>query len=133
MTTQLPEAPSTVRRWHEMFNAKDFEQLAALLDDSVVVRSPVLEAPQEGKENALRLLGLVLSVIGDVISYQREWYGPDSAVLEFAGELDGITLQGVDIIRWNDSGRIVDLTVMARPLPALQHVSQVVQSKLAGG
>jgi hypothetical protein len=120
-----------VSRWREIFRTKRYELLPELLDENIVFRSPILDSPQVGKENVAPFLAMVLSVLGDVMNYQREWYAADSIVLEFAGELDGTPLQGTEILRWNDSGLVVELTVLGRPLAALQLVNATVQQMLA--
>jgi len=50
--------------------------------------------------------------------------GPHDAVLEFQVEIDGVAVNGVDMIRWNDEGRIVDFKVMIRPLKAINLIHQ---------
>jgi hypothetical protein len=131
MTRPLPEASTLVSRWREIFRTKRYELLPELLDENIVFRSPILDSPQEGKEKVAPFLAMVLSVLSDVMNYQREWYATDSVVLEFTGELDGTPLQGTEILRWNDSGLVEELTVLGRPLAALQLVNAKVQQMLA--
>ena len=59
-------------------------------------------------------------VLGPTLTYHHEWYDASSAILEFTAELEGLTVHGIDMIRWDDAGRIVEFTVMVRPYQALQ-------------
>ena len=64
-------------------------------------------------------------VLGPSLHHVSEWHDNSSAVLEFEAELEGIYVQGVDILRWNDEGRLVSFTVMARPLRGLEKVIEL--------
>lgn len=79
-----------------------------------------MHTPQIGKAIAAKYLQAALHVFGnDSFRYVREISGPYDAVLEFELELDAIAINGVDIIRWNDEGRIIEFKVMLRPLKAV--------------
>ena len=62
--------------------------------------------------------------------YVRELAGPRVAVLEFQVEIDGISVNGVDMITWNDEGRIVDFKVLIRPLKAVNLIHQKMAAML---
>jgi ketosteroid isomerase-like protein len=110
-----------LERWHAMVRAKDTAALDDLLDDDAVFISPVVHSPQEGKMKTALYLHAAMHVLNnDSFRYVDEWHAPNSAVLEFALELDGITINGVDMIWWNDAGRITRFKVMVRPLKAIQ-------------
>jgi hypothetical protein len=114
--------PAPVAAWHRIVDAQDPAGLAALLADDVVFRSPAVHTPQEGRAKAEAYLTAALAVLGPTIRYDREWYAPDGAVLEFHAELDGLLVHGVDMMRFDTDGRIVDFTVMVRPLRALNRL-----------
>jgi hypothetical protein len=79
-----------------------------------------VHTPQVGKALATMYLSAALLVIAnDTFRYVREVVGPRDAALEFQAEIDGITVNGIDLIRWDDTGRIVDFKVMVRPLKAV--------------
>ncbi len=110
----------TLRQWHQLVRNKTVGQLDDLLADEVVFYSPVVHSAQVGKAIAAKYLQAALQVFGnDSFHYVRELSGTHDAMLEFELELDGIAINGVDMIRWNDQGRIVEFKVMLRPLKAV--------------
>ncbi|MFC0529071.1 enoyl-CoA hydratase/isomerase family protein [Phytohabitans kaempferiae] len=125
------ELPEPVRRWHEMMRDRDLSPVTAILAESVEFRSPAVHAPQRGREATTRYLAAALAVLGGAIGYRRMWLAADSAVLEFAAVLEGIEIQGVDILRWGTDGRIEEITVLVRPHKALRHLIDAMAAKLA--
>ena len=110
----------TVTAWHELVRARSAEGLDALLADEVVFHSPVVHTPQVGKALTTLYLTAALQVIGNAsFRYVSEMVGTHDAALEFQVEIDGISVNGIDLIRWNEAGRIVDFKVMVRPLKAV--------------
>lgn len=116
---------TTIDRWHQLLASRNPAALDALLDDSVVFHSPILHRPQAGRELTTMYLTAAFHVlVNDSFRYVREVVGRNDAVLEFVVEIDGISVNGVDLIRWNDAGRITDFKVMLRPLKAINLVQQ---------
>lgn len=116
---------NTMERWHEIVRQRDATALAQILHDEVVFESPVVHTPQAGKPVTTLYLGAALKVLNnDSFHYLNEWHGPRSAVLEFETVLDGITVNGVDIIEWNAEGLITRFKVMVRPLKAINKVHE---------
>jgi ketosteroid isomerase-like protein len=112
-------------RWHQVVADRDARGLDALLADDVVFHSPVVHTPQRGKAITKHYLTAALHVFGnDSFRYVRELSGGNDAVLEFQVEIDGIQVNGVDMIRCDDDGRIVDFKVMIRPLKAVHLIHQ---------
>jgi hypothetical protein len=110
----------TMAAWHELVRTRNPEALDALLADEVVFHSPIVHTPQVGKAlTTMYLTAAVMVIANDTFTYVREVVGPRDAVLEFQCTIDGIEVNGVDMIRWNDDGRIVDFKVMVRPLKAV--------------
>ena len=122
----VPEAARTpLAAWHELVRTRSPSGLAALLADEVVFHSPVVHTPQRGKALALQYLLAAFEVFGnESFRYVREVAGDRDAVLEFEVEIDGIAVNGVDMIRWDASGRIVDFKVLIRPLKAVLGIQQ---------
>ena len=125
------DRPQTITRWHEVVAAKDPGLLDALLADEAVFRSPAVHTPQEGKELTTTYLSASLVVLGPTLIYRHGWYDVSSAILEFTAELEGLTLHGIDMIRWDDAGRITEFTVMVRPFKALQKLMELMLIQLA--
>src|SRR5690348_5353302 len=119
-----------IRRWHRIVETKDAVALADILAEDAVFHSPVVHTPQRGRELTRMYLTAALAVFGDGLHYVREIVGEHDAVLEFEADLDGVHVNGVDLIRWNASGRIVDFKVMVRPLRAINHLHQKMAEQL---
>jgi len=133
-------AKAGVEAWHAYVRDVKEETLDALLADDVVFLSPVVHTPQQGKPVTKLYLMAAFNVFpgddpgkaaaGEVagdkpegkFEYVREVVGTHDAVLEFETEIDGIFVNGVDMITWNDDGRISEFKVMIRPLKAIQKV-----------
>ncbi len=113
-----------LQRWFDWMNGDhSAEGLSAQLADEVVFRSPVVHTPQEGKPITMAYLTAAGQTLGgDTFRYTRVFDCGDRAVLEFECEMDGIHVNGVDMLEWNDDGRITDFKVMVRPLKAIQTV-----------
>ncbi len=121
-------SPSPLPAWHALIEARDPSRLDALLADDAVFHSPVLHTPQAGKPLVKGYLAAAIGILGQAsFHYVREVVGDRDAVLAFEVELDGLLVNGVDLIRWNDAGLITDFKVMIRPLKAIQ----LVQAKMA--
>lgn len=115
---------SCVEARHAVVRSPSPSALDALLAEDVVFHSPVVHTPQRGRALAkLYLMGAFQVLAADRrFRYAREVVGERDAVLEFVTEVDGIEINGVDLIRWNEEGKIVDFKVMIRPLKAIQTV-----------
>ena len=111
--------------WHHLVRAKDPSGLSALLADDAVFYSPVVHTPQRGRVLVARYLSAAFHVFfNPSFRYVREIVGASDAVLEFETEIDGVQVNGVDLIKWNDAGLIVEFKVMLRPLKAINLIHQ---------
>jgi len=120
--------------WHRLVRIQDPGGLEALLADDAVFHSPVVHTPQRGKKLAFGYLSAAFKVFFNAsFRYVREIVGPSDAMLEFETVVDGIVVNGVDLIRWNDAGQIVDFKVMLRPLKAINVIHQRMAEMLAPG
>ena len=129
----MSEQPSAVRSWHAVAESQALALLAGLLADDAVFRSPAVFAPQQGKTLTARYLSAAMVVLGPSLRYVSEWHDESSAVLEFEAELDGVYVQGVDMLRWNGDGKLVSFTVMVRPMRGLQKLIELMGRQLAVG
>lgn len=125
------ESPPAVRSWHVIAGGRDASLLGDLLADDVVFRSPAVFAPQRGRAATTLYLTAAIKVLGQSLRYVDEWYGDTSAVLEFEAALDGVMVHGVDMIRWNEAGKLTGFTVMVRPIKGLQALMTRMQAELA--
>ena len=117
-------AQTGVAVWHAyMAGGGDPQALRDMLAEDAVFHSPVVHSPQAGRDKVFAYLHAASHVLGgDDFRYEREIVDGDQAMLEFATTLDGIHINGVDIIRWNNDGKIFDFKVMVRPLKAINKV-----------
>jgi hypothetical protein len=117
--------PDPIERWHRAIEARDAHALDDLLAEDAIFFSPVVHTPQRGRRLTAMYLAAAMQVLAEPgFRYVREIVGPRDAVLEFEVDLDGIHVNGVDLIRWNDEGRIAEFKVMIRPLKAIHAVKE---------
>lgn len=115
----------TIAVWHQVAKDRDVKGLYNLLAEDAVFYSPVVHSPQVGKQITGKYLSAAFSVFfNDSFTYIREAHGQGQAVLEFEVELQGILVNGVDMISWNDAGLITEFKVMIRPLKAVNLIHQ---------
>jgi hypothetical protein len=115
--------PPVIERWIDIIDNARTDELENLLDDDAVFYSPAVFTAQKGRAKTLAYLTAAAKVFGNSdFRYVNQWYGDRSAVLEFVADIDGIHVNGVDMIHWNDDEKIVEVKVMLRPLKALQTV-----------
>jgi hypothetical protein len=106
--------------WHQLIEDRNAAGLDDILADDAVFHSPVVHTPQRGKALTKLYLSAAIMVLGgNKFEYVREVIGESDAVLEFTAELDGIIINGVDMVHWNEDGKIDDFKVMIRPLKAV--------------
>lgn len=123
--------PAPVAAWHLVASRRDPALLDGLLAESCVFRSPAVHTPQEGKALTTAYLSAAVVVLGPTLTYVREWYGEDSAVLEFEATFDDLTIHGVDMLTWDASGQLVDFTVMVRPFKGLTKLMEQMAAELS--
>jgi hypothetical protein len=122
--------PAAVQTWHDVVRTGDRELLQSLLTDDVVFRSPAVHTPQAGRALTTQYLEAAMAILGPNLQYQRQWFGLDSAVLEFTTVVDDVEIHGVDMMTWDEDDRLVDFTVMVRPQKGLATVIEHVGSEL---
>jgi ketosteroid isomerase-like protein len=128
-----------VERWHRLVRGDSDEGLAGLLADDVVFYSPIVYTPQRGRDVTMLYLQAAMATLpGDMTDdgmrsfrYTKQVAAGDTAVLEFETQVNGKYVNGVDIIRCDDNGRIVEFRVMIRPLQAVNLVHDQMRAMLA--
>ena len=121
----------TLDAWHRMITERDATALDDVLADDAVFHSPVVHTPQQGKALTKLYLSAAIMVLGSSdFTYTREVIGESDAVLEFTCEINGIHINGVDMIHWNADGLIDDFKVMIRPLKAVNLLHQLMGQML---
>jgi hypothetical protein len=124
-----------IARWHRYLDGSLPGGLDDLLADDVVFYSPVVYTPQRGKPITAKYLEAAARTLageaGGTFRYTKQVLSGDTAVLEFETSVDGKYVNGVDIVRCDETGRIVEFRVMMRPLQAIQAVHEQMGRRLA--
>ena len=125
--------PFALERWHDFIKAHDEKALWDLLHPDAVFESPVVHTPQRGRDITFKYLASAGTVLGGPgFKYLNEWRNENGAVLDFEHEVDGIKINGVDIITFSDDGRqITHFKVMVRPLKAINLLHRLMGEQLA--
>ncbi len=119
----MSNAQYFIKSWHENLHVQNVDFLEEILDESVVFYSPVVFKPITGKEmTKLYLASAGESFNMESFKYIREVHQAMDSVLEFETDIDGIWVNGIDMISWNKAGKIIDFKVMIRPLKAVEIV-----------
>ena len=127
---------SPIPAWHEAVNAHDFGRVERLLADDAIFQSPAVHSPQQGKALVSKYLRAAMTVLNnDTLRYLGEWTAERSAVLEFEATIEGVYINGVDMIWWNEEGLITRFKVMVRPMKGLNtlvpHMARLLQGAVA--
>ena len=123
-----------LERWHQIARSKSSDGLSDLIAEDAIFESPVVHTPQLGRAITVKYLAAAMHVLGnDSFRYLNEWQSPNSAVLEFEAVCEGITINGVDMIEWNDQGQITRFKVMVRPLKAVNKLHELMGRMLQAG
>lgn len=128
----MSAAVKGLANWHSVIEGGSAPgDLAAIIREDAVFHSPVVHTPQEGRAITTAYLAAAGQTLGnDSFEYLREIVDGDTAVLEFATTMDGIHVNGVDIITFDDEGMIKDFKVMVRPLKAVNKVWEMMAAQL---
>jgi len=128
----MSAAHQGVAAWHAyMESGGDAHLLSAQRADDAVFHSPVVHSPQEGKAKVMMYLLSAAKVLGnDSFTYVREIIDGNDALLEFTSEIDGIKINGIDLIQFDDSGKIIDFKVMVRPVKAVNKLWEMMAAQL---
>jgi hypothetical protein len=124
--------PEIIQKWHNVVETKNIDLLDDILSDDAKLYSPVVHTVQEGKQiTKMYLIGAAMTLGNDDFKYVREVYDNGFALLEFETKLDGIFVNGVDMISWNSENKITDFKVMIRPLKAVNAVHKIMGEALS--
>ena len=127
-----PAAAKTLATWHDLLARNAMEELYPLLSDSIVFRSPVAHTPYPGRA-AIKLVLKTVNTVFKNFTYHRTFATADGlgVVLEFSAEVDGKALKGIDMLRFDQAGKIEEFEVMVRPMSGLQALGAAMGAKLA--
>ena len=124
------QALKTLETWHDLLEKREFDRLRPLAADTVVFRSPAFFTPYPGVEPLVHIIATVNTIFED-FAYHREFWseGHGAVVLEFSARVGDKKLKGIDIISFDDVGRIKEFEVMIRPANAAAAVGEAMAAK----
>jgi hypothetical protein len=123
---------TALAKWYGYMKSHDHAALWDLLHPDAVFESPVVHTPQRGRDVTFKYLSSAEKVLGGPdFRYIGEWRSDTGAVLEFENEIEGIRINGVDIISFSEDGRIAHFKVMVRPLKAINLLHRLMGEQLA--
>ena len=121
----MSKAKNLIHKWHEVIESDDLKMLDEIIADDAVFSSPVVFKPMEGKEITMMYLHAAgQSFNMEKFKYTKEIHDDMNSVLEFETYIDDISVNGVDMIEWNEDGKICNFKVMIRPFKAVQKVQE---------
>jgi hypothetical protein len=118
-----------LERWHKAVANKDAGLLGDLLDENVEFHSPTVWKPKTGREVVLFILMNVSEVFQD-FRYHREWEDGNDIALEFSATVRDCNIKGIDLIKWNDEGKIIHFEVLIRPMNGLQEMFEEMSARV---
>ena len=119
------KARELIHKWHEVMKNSELKLLDEIIADDATFSSPVVFKPMLGKEITMMYLSAAgQSFNMEKFQYTKEIHDGMNSVLEFETYIDEISVNGVDIIEWNEDGKIANFKVMIRPFKAVQKVQQ---------
>ena len=122
-------ASQGLEQWHQVVKNKDYDLLGQILDENVEFHSPTVWKPKQGKMITQYILKTVLGIFEN-FEYHREFVSGNSVALEFSALVDGKNIKGIDLIHWNDEGKIDNFEVMMRPLNGVQRMLELMTAEL---
>ena len=121
----MSEAKKLIHKWHEVVESDDLKMLEEIIADNAIFSSPVVFKPMKGKEITMMYLHAAgQSFNMEKFKYTKEIHDDMNSVLEFETYIDDISVNGVDMIEWNEDGKICNFKVMIRPFKAVQKVQE---------
>lgn len=115
--------------WHKVVFENDTKLLRELLDENVEFHSPTVWRPKFGRDVTHFILDTVIDIFQE-FHYHREWIDGNNMALEFSATVADKKVKGIDLIRWDDQGKIVHFEVLLRPMNGLQQVFKKMTEKL---
>lgn len=130
--TLKPRVAASLALWHEMVAGQDLARLPSILRDDAMFRSPMAFKPYASAAAVNLILSTVVQVFKD-FTYHRTLVSDDglNVVLEFSASVGDKQLKGIDMIRFDEDGKIADFEVMVRPMSGLQALGAEMGARLA--
>ena len=125
-----PSAQQTLREWHRFVETKNAEVLRPLFAETTVFRSPFVHLPIPGRPASLLILTAVVQIFENFRYHRTFISGPHDVALEFSANIGELDLKGIDLVKFDSEGKIVEFEVMIRPFKALQALSTQMSDRI---
>ena len=125
-----PLAQRTLDGWHRFVASGDRDLLASLLSEYIVFRSPFVQSPIPGRPATLLVLTTVVQIFENFRYHRTFIAGPHDAALEFSANIGKWQLKGIDLIKFNDAGEMLEFEVMIRPIKALAALGEEIGNRI---
>ena len=120
-----------INKWHEVVTTQNQDLLKSILAENVTFYSPVVFTAQKGKSLTLLYLMAAAQIFNNKsFSYTKEIINENHATLEFELNINGIEINGIDLITWNEEGMIIEFKVFIRPLQGVNVIHKMMQQML---
>lgn len=125
-----PSAQETLKGWHRFVETKSQEVLRPLFAETTVFRSPFVHLPIPGRPASLLILGAVVQIFENFRYHRTFVAGPHDVALEFSANIGELDLKGIDLVKFDSTGKIIEFEVMIRPFKALQALSTQMSDRI---
>ena len=120
----------TLAGWHRFVETVDPALLPPLLARDIVFRSPFVHSPIPGRQATLLVLGTVVQVFENFRYFREFVAGSHDVGLEFGGNIGRFELKGIDLIKFNEAGEMIEFEVMIRPFKALEALGEAMNARI---
>jgi hypothetical protein len=125
-----PSAQETLKGWHRFVETRDVDVLRPLFAEATVFRSPFVHLPIAGRPASLLILGAVVQIFENFRYHRTFVAGSHDVALEFSANIGDLDLKGIDLVKFDSAGKIIEFEVMIRPFKALQALSQQMSDRI---
>lgn len=120
-----------IKKWHNVVKLRDYDLLKSILADDIIFYSPIVYTPQKGMDIATKYLVAASEVFNTGnFSYDKEVIQGQQASLEFSLNINNTEINGIDLISWNNDGKINEFKVFIRPLQGINIIHKMMQLTL---
>jgi hypothetical protein len=125
-----PLPKRTLDGWHRFVATGDQDPLPPLLSEHIVFRSPFVQSPIPGRTATLLVLTTVVQIFENFRYHRTFIGGSHDAALEFSANIGKWQLKGIDLIKFNEAGEMIEFEVMIRPIKALQALGEEMGNRI---
>jgi hypothetical protein len=125
-----PLPQRTLEGWHRFVASGDAAILRPLLAEDIVFRSPIVQSPIPGRAATLLVLSTVAQIFENFTYHRTFVADTHNAALEFAANVGKWQLKGIDLVKFNERGEMIEFEVMIRPIKGLQALAEEIGNRI---